>query len=82
MLLGPAATGSSVSADRPLPTGVYLAGGGGETRGWVTRDEFDEGALDAAGVQDVMPIGEGVLQLPLGLNADRYASEMQAVLAV
>ncbi|SDX51950.1 hypothetical protein [Thiocapsa roseopersicina] len=79
MLLGPAAAGSSVSADRPLPTGVYLVGGGGETRGWITRadtDEHDERALDAAGVQDVIPIGGGVLQLPLGLNADRYASEM------
>jgi hypothetical protein len=29
-----------------------------------------------------MPIGGGVLQMPLGLNADRYASEMRAVLAV
>ncbi len=45
-------------------------------------DEYDERTLDAAGAQDVMPIGGGVLQLPLGVNADRYASEMQAVVAV
>lgn len=76
MLLGPAASGSSVSADRPLPTGGYLAGGGGETRVWVTHADTDEYALDATGVQDVMPIGGGVLQLPPRLNADRYASEM------
>ncbi|WP_296809271.1 PTS transporter subunit EIIC [Thiocapsa sp.] len=63
---------------------VTLAEACAETRVRVTLADtakIDEGALDAAGVQGVMPIGGGVLHLLLGLNADQYASEMRAVLA-
>jgi hypothetical protein len=37
----------------------------------------DTAKLHAAGVQGVMPFGEGVLYLLLGLNADQDASEMR-----
>jgi PTS system glucose-specific IIC component len=42
---------------------------------------IDEAALGAAGVQGVMTVGEGVVHLLLGLNADQYAAEMRAAAA-
>jgi len=41
----------------------------------------DEAALEAAGVQGVLRLDDGVLHLLLGMNADQYATELRAVLA-
>ena len=63
---------------------VKLAEACAETRVRVTVSDprkIEDDALAAAGVQGVMPIGDGVMHLLLGLNADQYAAEMRAILA-
>jgi PTS system glucose-specific IIC component len=63
---------------------VKLAEACAETRVRVAvgdRAQIDEAALEAAGVQGVMPVGEGVVHLLLGLNADQYAAELRAAAA-
>ena len=55
-----------------------------ETRVRVALEDpsrLDEAALEAAGVQGVLRVGDGVLHLLLGMNADQYASELRGVLA-
>lgn len=49
----------------------------------VVRDltAVDEDALQAAGVQGVAHVTEGVLHLVVGMNADQYAAEMRAQMA-
>jgi PTS system glucose-specific IIC component len=43
--------------------------------------EIDEAALHAAGVAAVLRLGDGMLHLLVGLNADQYAAEMLGQLA-
>lgn len=43
--------------------------------------EIDEAALHAAGVVAVLRLGDGMLHLLVGLNADQYAAEMLGQLA-
>jgi PTS system glucose-specific IIC component len=63
---------------------VQVAEACAETRVRVTLADpsrIDEPALGTAGVQGVMRLGEGLLHLLVGLNADQYASEIRAVMA-
>jgi PTS system glucose-specific IIC component len=43
--------------------------------------DVDQNALEAAGIQGMLPVGDGVLHLIAGLNADQYAAEMRGQLA-
>jgi PTS system glucose-specific IIC component len=54
-----------------------------ETRVRVTLDDIsklDAAALEAAGVEGMMQLKDGVVHLLLGLNSDQYAAEMESAL--
>jgi len=54
-----------------------------ETRVRVTLDDIsklDASALEAAGVEGMMQLKDGVVHLLLGLNSAQYAAEMESVL--
>jgi PTS system glucose-specific IIC component len=81
--------------EAPQRSREYIAGLGGagnivkvesaaETRlRVVVRDSsaVDEAALMSAGIGGMVPVGEDILHLIAGLNADQYAAEMRGQLA-
>lgn len=63
---------------------VQLAESAAETRLRVAladAGQMDNEALAAAGVRGVQQLGDGLLHLIVGLNADQYATEMKAAMA-
>ncbi len=64
---------------------VRLAEPAAETRLRVTLEDtgkLDRAALEASGVRGVQQLGDGLVHLIVGLNADQYATEMRAAMAV